>query len=193
MMIWQDFKLVAILISAAWCLSEIILTIVTHSKSDKSKEQDRSTLRRLWLTIIPCVFLGAYLGARGIGYIATGHSVISIAGMVFILVGLAIRWTAVLTLKAFFSSNVHIQVGHQLINKGIYKIIRHPAYAGSLTSFAGLGMTFSNWLSSMVIFVPILFAFLHRIKIEEQALVGHFGNDYIHYCEKTKRFIPKIY
>jgi len=109
------------------------------------------------------------------------------------LLGLLIRWTAILTLRKYFTVDVSILPGHQIVKKGLYKYIRHPAYAGSLVSFLGLGLAFSNWLSSIVIVVPILTAFIYRIQVEEQALIQAFGDEYLDYSNTTKRLIPKIY
>jgi protein-S-isoprenylcysteine O-methyltransferase Ste14 len=75
----------------------------------------------------------------------------------------------------------------------MYRFVRHPAYAGSLISFLGLGHYFSNYLSILVISVPICVAFLHRVHIEEEALIHAFGSEYLDYCASTKRFIPGIY
>jgi len=79
------------------------------------------------------------------------------------------------------------------VAKGIYKYVRHPSYAGSLLSFFGLGIAFSNWLVTLIIFVPILFAFLRRMRIEEDVLRKHFGEAYDQYSKNTSRLIPKIY
>lgn len=82
---------------------------------------------------------------------------------------------------------------HRLIDKGIYGRIRHPSYCGSLLSFLGLGLFFSSWLTLAVIFLPILSAFLYRVKIEERALREKFGQAYIDYAARTARFIPGVY
>jgi protein-S-isoprenylcysteine O-methyltransferase Ste14 len=193
MIVWVRFTTLATLITLAWCLSEILLGIITHSKKDISDKLDKSSLLLIWLTIIPCLVLGIYLGLHGIGFVMAGSLATSMVGLVFVFLGLVIRWTAILTLRKFFTSNVSIQNSHRLIDRGIYKLVRHPAYTGSLLSFLGLGLTFSNWLSTLIIFVPVSAAFLYRITVEEQALIRFFGDEYLRYCERTKRLIPKIY
>ncbi len=59
----------------------------------------------------------------------------------------------------------------------MYKHLRHPSYAGYLLGNLGLGMAFSNWLSIVIIFVPILAASLYRIWVEEDALLENFGDE----------------
>ncbi|HEX9916588.1 MAG TPA: isoprenylcysteine carboxylmethyltransferase family protein [candidate division Zixibacteria bacterium] len=189
----MNFYIIIILISFVWILSEVILARITHSKTKTSKDLDKSSLRFLWLTIIICVFIGVFLGIRGIGFISKNALFISSLGLILIVLGLVVRWTAILTLKKYFTVNVSILSDHRIVDKGIYKIIRHPAYAGSLLSFLGLGLSFSNWLSTLIIFTPVLVVFIYRMRIEEKALVGFFGEKYTIYCKTTKRLIPKIY
>lgn len=189
----MNIGIIIILISFMWILSEVILARITHSKTKTSKDLDKSSLKFLWMTIIVCVFIGVFLGIRGIGFISKNPLFISSLGLILIVLGLVIRWTAIFTLKKYFTVNVSILSDHRIIDKGIYGIIRHPAYAGSLLSFLGLGLSFSNWLSTLIIFTPVLVVFIYRMRIEEKALVGFFGEEYTSYCKTTKRLIPKIY
>jgi protein-S-isoprenylcysteine O-methyltransferase Ste14 len=192
MLVWTVLSRFAFWVGLIWLVSEIVLARVTLSKSDKAKGLDRSSLRLLWLLIGVSLAAGIYLGSRGIGYIPTGSLAISVCGLILIFLGLVIRWTAILTLRKHFTVNVNIGDSH-LIDTGIYRFVRHPAYTGSLVSFLGLGLTFSNWLCTLVIFVPIFFAFAYRIRVEEQALSEHFGDKYEEYCLKTRRLLPLIY
>ena len=189
----MNISIILIFISLVWLLSEIGLARIKHSRTKDSKELDKSSLRFLWMTIIASIFIGIFIGMRGIGFITVKSHFISEVGLFLIVLGLIVRWTAILTLKKYFTVNVSIQSNHKIIDKGIYKLIRHPAYAGSLLSFLGLGLAFSNWLSTLVIFIPILIAFIYRIRVEEKALVQAFGGEYTNYSKTTKRLIPKIY
>jgi protein-S-isoprenylcysteine O-methyltransferase len=107
--------------------------------------------------------------------------------------GLIIRWISIYTLRKYFTVDVAIFKDHKVIKSGLYKSIRHPAYAGGLVSFFGLGWALGNWVSFIIIFFPILFAFIRRINIEEKTLVLSLGEEYREYMRKTKRLIPKIY
>jgi protein-S-isoprenylcysteine O-methyltransferase Ste14 len=51
------------------------------------------------------------------------------------IVGLALRWTAILTLGKAFSSNVAIQESQTIERSGLYRIVRHPSYLGMLIIF----------------------------------------------------------
>lgn len=193
MIVWTRMVALAFPICLLWFLSEIALGRILHSANDRSTSRDKSSLRLLWMTIIPSLAVGIFLGMNGIGFIATGSLAISVAGLILILLGLIIRWIAILTLRRYFTTDVSIQEGHRLVATGIYGIIRHPAYLGSLLSFLGLGLTFSNWLSAPVVIGPIFLAFRYRMIVEERVLVDHFGAAYDQYRRTTKRLIPMIY
>jgi len=136
---------------------------------------------------------GILLSHQRIGYFGNGSRVFPIAGLILIICGLLIRWIAIVSLKHQFTVDVSITKDHRIIRKGIYRFVRHPAYAGSLLSFFGLGLCYANYLSILAIFVPICSAFLYRIHVEEKALIDHFGEEYVNYCASTKRLIPGIF
>jgi len=189
MRFWHFLMITSIL----WCLSEVLLAIIKRSHADSTEGRDRSSLRFLWLAIIPSIVAGIYLGVRGIGYVASGALTLPYIGLALILFGLLIRWSAILTLRRYFTVDVAIAKDHKIVDRGLYKYIRHPAYSGALMSFLGLGLTFSNWLSFLIITIPVTGAFLYRIRVEENALHLTFGDEYAAYCRRTKRLIPGIY
>jgi protein-S-isoprenylcysteine O-methyltransferase Ste14 len=180
-----------IFISIIWFLSEVILSRLLHSQT--KTDYDKSSLRVLWITIMLSVSIGIYLHFSGIGQINFLPLLFYYLGILLIFIGLAIRWTAILTLKKSFTVNVSVLIQQTIIRSGIYKTVRHPSYLGSLLSFLGLGLAFGNWLTVLVIFLPICLAFLYRIKVEENVLKQAFPNDYNDYIKSTKRLIPGIY
>ncbi|MCX6833579.1 MAG: isoprenylcysteine carboxylmethyltransferase family protein, partial [candidate division Zixibacteria bacterium] len=181
-----------IFVSLIWVLSEIALARLKHSDTAGTK-QDKSSLRILWSTIILGITAGYFLAMYRVGTIPAVSYYAAISGLALIVVGLVVRWIAILTLWKYFTVDVSIANEHKLVNKGLYKLVRHPAYTGSLLSFLGVGMVFSSWLALLVIFVPITIAFVYRIKVEEKALTAFFGDQYARYCATTKRLIPMIY
>lgn len=184
--------IIIITVSILWVGSEIILARTKRSQST-DVQCDRSSLRVLWITIAIAVNFGILLSFQHIGHVGNGLQVLPIAGLIFIVCGLLVRWLAIFSLKRQFTVDVSITEGHRIITKGVYRFVRHPAYAGSLLSFLGLALCFSNYLSMLIIFVPICIAFLYRIHIEEDALTNAFGSEYLDYCASTRRLIPGIF
>lgn len=93
----------------------------------------------------------------------------------------------------FFTTQVSIQTTHRLFNKGPYRYIRHPSYTGLILSFSGAGIAMGDFLSLFILLIPLIYILIKRINIEEPLLQRHFGKDYAHYCQRTKKLIPGLY
>ena len=106
------------------------------------------------------------------------------AGLVLLILGLAIRWTAILTLGTTFSTNVAIHAAQTLRTTGPYRWIRHPSYTGMLIIFAAIGLYERNWISLAVVLILPTAALLYRIHVEEMALTEAFGQQYLDYSDE---------
>ncbi|AHF15896.1 isoprenylcysteine carboxyl methyltransferase [Niabella soli DSM 19437] len=114
-------------------------------------------------------------------------------GLGLLILGILLRFFIIASLGKFFTTNVTIRQEHVLKTDGCYKYIRHPAYAASLLSFAGFGISLNNQIALLVVLIAVRLAFYNRIRIEERLLVKHFGQQYIDYGKHTWRLIPFIF
>lgn len=133
------------------------------------------------------------MGFTHIGRIHTSINLLPTLGISLLVIGVTIRWTAIYTLGKYFTGTVMIKDDHRLIQSGLYRHLRHPAYTGALVAHLGLGLSYSNWFSLTLSVVPFLAAALYRIHVEERALAEAFGEEYRAYSRHTKRLIPKLY
>jgi protein-S-isoprenylcysteine O-methyltransferase Ste14 len=60
-------------------------------------------------------------------------------------------------------------------------------------AFLGLELCLDNWASLAALVVPVSVVFWWRMRIEEAALVGTFGEQYQDYMHRTRRLIPFVY
>jgi protein-S-isoprenylcysteine O-methyltransferase Ste14 len=97
------------------------------------------------------------------------------------------------TLGRFFTVDVTIEKDHELVERGPFRVVRHPSYTGVLLAFVGLALTLDNWSALLVILLPISAAFIHRMNMEENALSGALGREYTDYMQRTKRLVPFVY
>jgi protein-S-isoprenylcysteine O-methyltransferase Ste14 len=91
----------------------------------------------------------------------------------------------------FFSSTVRIQTErqHAVCETGLYKIVRHPAYMGSVIQAAGFPLLFSS-LWSIIPVSLLIILFLIRTGLEDRTLKNELTG-YLNYTTKTKfRIIP---
>lgn len=177
---------------SVWLLSEIALNRLMRSGSADKKGQDNNSIRVIWMTIGAAIISGV-LSAMFLHVPIGPGSGIRYLGLLLIALGMVIRFYAVRSLGKMFTVDVTIREDHKLKRNGIYGIIRHPSYLGSLISFAGFGLTLDNWISLMIIVLPVSLAMLYRISIEEKSLIRRFGPEYREYMRETRRLIPGIY
>jgi len=178
-----------IIICSLWFLSEILISLLTRSKKSESDSYDQNSLRMIWIAIILSITTGVFIGFSFPRFNVFEY----FFGLSLVLIGISIRFIAIFSLKSFFTSDVAIHHDHRLKTDGIFKIVRHPSYSGSLLSFLGLGLTLGNWISLLVIFLPVLCAFLYRINVEEKALINNFKEEYLDYKKRSKKLIPYLY
>jgi protein-S-isoprenylcysteine O-methyltransferase Ste14 len=173
-----------IIIWSAWFLSEIILNKIFRSGRDDRKGADKGSIRIIWITI----------GLANLSGILFSKTIfVPYIGLLLIITGMIIRFIAIYSLGRFFTVDLTIKDNHKIKKDGLYRLLRHPSYSGSLLSFLGYGLSLNDWISLIVIFIPVTIAFLYRIRIEEKLLTDQFGNDYIDYMKKTNCLIPFIY
>lgn len=175
-----------------WILSEILLNRLWRSGNSDKKSSDKNSLLLIWVTILISVTVGVFI-SKLIALPILSNVGLEFIGLAMIILGIIFRLVAVKQLGKFFTVDVTIRKNHQLLQTGLYKVLRHPSYTGSLLSFFGFGLSLNNWLSLAVVFLPTLFAMVHRINIEEKVLTEQFGKQYLDYIFKTKRLIPFVY
>jgi protein-S-isoprenylcysteine O-methyltransferase Ste14 len=176
-----------------WVASEVLIGIATRTRSSGGKVKDRGSLIVLWVTITLAIAAGEAISHAMPPNLFGGAHWLTIAAMIVLIAGLAIRWTAILSLGKAFSSNVAIRSDQAIYRGGFYRFVRHPSYSGALLAFLALGIQERNWIACIAIVVPITIAFLYRIHVEEAALNEAFGAQYAAYSQQTKRLIPGIY
>jgi protein-S-isoprenylcysteine O-methyltransferase Ste14 len=182
--------ILATLLRAVWIIIEV--PYLRRFKVKPRRDWDKRSAQ-IWDIASAIELIGMVLGFLGPGRIQTGSNLIPPLGLSLLVAGVAIRWTAIYTLGKYFTGTVLIKDDHRLIQTGMYKHLRHPAYTGALIAHLGLGLSFSNWYSLALSVLPYLVAVMYRIHVEEQALSEAFGEHYRDYSKETKRLIPKLY
>ncbi len=177
----------------AWILTEVLVLVVTRTRRGGGNVQDRGSLLVLWTVIFGAIFVGSWVGAayQPMKFPA-GHWFAAVC-LGLLAVGLAIRWAAIYTLGKSFSANVAIHSTQTLNQSGLFRWMRHPSYTGMLLIFLAMGLNTRNWLGLAIIVLLPMAALLYRIHVEEAALTGAFGAEYVAYSQRVKRLIPGIY
>jgi protein-S-isoprenylcysteine O-methyltransferase Ste14 len=79
-----------------------------------------------------------------------------------------------------------------LVTTGPYRWLRHPFYVGVLLLVLACFLLAANWFMALAGFA--VFALLAiRSPIEERKLAERFGDEYLAYRARTRRFLPRVW
>lgn len=175
-------------------LSGLIVNYIKNPSNDNiHAELDNSSLIIFRIFIPLSLFISLFVFLMKWDIFQFNSLIIVVIGFVLFLIGLIIRWIAIISLGYAFTVKVIILKDQNLNTNGIYKYIRHPSYTGLLLYYLGLGLLMSNYLSIFILVFSSIIIVMNRIKTEEKVLVDHFKSDYINYQKKTYKIIPFVY
>lgn len=79
-----------------------------------------------------------------------------------------------------------------LISQGVYRIVRHPIYSGTIFAFLGLILYFKAFVSLLYFPVSVILYYIMTV-YEEKSLIEEYGQEYIEYQQCVrKRIIPFV-
>jgi protein-S-isoprenylcysteine O-methyltransferase len=164
-----------------------------ESRVAADADRDRGSGRLLIVTSWIAIGTGFALAHADVARFPGSRWAVYGAGFGLLLAGIAFRQWAIRVLGRHFRRRVTIQPGHEVVRRGPYRVLRHPAYAGSLLAVVGIGVVFGSWLTLAVCVVPIAAGLVRRIRIEEAALEVALGDPYREYEHSTSRLLPGIW
>lgn len=146
---------------------------------------------------------GSYLGIQAAGFVGSLVALlfryrafgvvppwVQTLAIPLLILGTLTREWAIFLLGPFFSRSVKIEQGHRLIEAGPFRWIRHPAYTGMLIMDSAIVLGIGTWAGAGFMLLIMLSATLYRIRVEENALVQAFGDEYRAYMKRTWRLLP---
>jgi protein-S-isoprenylcysteine O-methyltransferase Ste14 len=116
-----------------------------------------------------------------------------VAGLILILVALALLIWARSHIRGLYSGHVEVQAGHRLVVSGPYRLIRHPGYSGFLLLALGIALGYSSWIGLLAIPLLLLPGLAYRMSVEEKLLLEQFGEEYLAYKKITRKLVPGIW
>jgi protein-S-isoprenylcysteine O-methyltransferase Ste14 len=180
-----------------WGISEVAIVLATRTRKGGGKVQDGGSMLLLWIVIAASITACIWLTFRVNDVLFPASAAVQFAirefAVALLAFGIALRWTAIYQLGRAFSVNVAIRDEQKLQTGGLYSLARHPSYTAMLVIFLSLGLYAYNFYSLAVILIFPFAALVYRIHVEERALRGAFGQQYVDYSARVKRLIPGIY
>lgn len=133
---------------------------------------------------------GAPYGALG-GTLWTATGAVGAIAAVVVILGLVIALWARAVLSGNWSANVTFKAGHELIERGPYRSVRHPIYSGLLLMVLGTAIL-AGRVGLFVLFVILFVGFWIKLRAEERLLTRHFPDAYPAYRRRVKALVPFV-
>jgi len=184
--------------SAATLLAILLfyaMDFVLIRRYDKQRQANGSG--RAWDFTLFIFLLGAFLVLQPIilpslSYRtdATWGLIVQSLGAFLILAALVLHIWSRVHLRHYYAERVEIQPGHQVIDSGPYKLMRHPV----ITSFFGIatGLFLINpALTTLAALLYTIWDFTRAARQEEDLLTRTLPG-YADYALRTPRFLPRL-
>lgn len=175
----------------AWMLGELAFMLRTAAGDPEGRDRSTSLLT---LAVLAGIALATWAAHQASGATLPGSGWWPLVfGLALGAAGIALRVWAMRTLGRYFKYVVVVQEGHEVIESGPYRLIRHPSYTGMIAGCFGLGLGLGNWLSVLLAGGFALVAFTARLLSEERALSAALGEPYRRYMTRTNRLVPGVW
>ncbi len=190
----QSYSLALDIISGCWIVFITVWLLAAVSTKRTVYRESRAQRLRYWVLLVIAYLL--LLHGRELPYplnlqiiphatlIACAAAFLCVAGLGFALwarVTLGRNWSAVVTLKE----------GHELVQHGPYRFVRHPIYTGMLIMFFATALAQSH-LAGFVGVLLMFGSFWIKLEREERLMLRQFPERYAAYQQRVKRIIPFV-
>ncbi len=122
-----------------------------------------------------------------------GDPMAFVVGVVVAWLGLLLRWWSFLTLGRYFSFVLTTSPEQTIVDRGPYRVLRHPSYTALLLAVLGCALMVGNWVGLVTSSVAVVAAIVYRIRIEERALTETIGERYRDFATSRARLVPFVW
>ena len=112
-------------------------------------------------------------------------------GFILGVAGNAVFIASVVTMRDNWRAGVSPAEKTELVTQGIYQWSRNPAFLGFDLVYAGLALMFFNWPLFIVSLFAAAMLHLQIVNVEEDFLLEAFGDDYLAYRRKVRRYLGR--
>ena len=190
----QAYSLAIDIIRGCWLVFVLIWVIAAISTKRTVYRESQAQRLRYWVWLVIAYFLLLYgrrfpypLNLRIVPHLALTPWVAA----VLCVIGLAFAFWARVTLGRNWSGVVTLKEGHELVERGPYRFVRHPIYTGILTMFFATALALGH-LAGFAATLLVFASFWIKLRDEEQLMLQQFPERYAIYQQRVKRVIPFV-
>jgi len=187
----------SVAITTVWaCWTIFLIVWLLAAISTKRSVYRESRAQRLRYSIL--LFAGYFLLIRGhrLAYPLSARviprmEIIAWTGVILCVAGLSFCFWARAILGRNWSGAVTLKEGHELIERGPYRLVSHPIYTGLLVMFLGTVMVLGH-VAGIAGLVLVFTSFWIKLRDEERIMLKQFPDQYAAYQQRVKRIIPFV-
>ena len=188
------YSLAIDIIRGCWLVFVAIWVIAAVSTKPTVYRETRAQRLRYWVWLVSAYLLLLYgprlpypLNLRIVPHVTPT----ALAAAALCLIGLAFAVWARVTLGRNWSGVVTLKEGHELIERGPYRFVRHPIYTGILTMFFATALALGH-LAGFAATLLMFASFWIKLRDEEKLMLQQFPGQYAAYRQRTRRIIPFV-
>lgn len=177
-----------------WCAAGLYFAATwLRVKPTKLEEESNSRILRYAVMIFAALLIFSTdlrMGLLGKRFVPEALWIQSV-GIVLTFAGAALLCWARFALGKFFSADVTLKQGHQLIQSGPYALVRHPIYTGINLAVAGTALEIGEW-RGVLAFALVVIMHIIKARQEEALMAAQFGDEYSLYRRHSGFLIPRF-
>jgi len=183
------FAVATIIILLILIFSRVVLLQKKGIKVMKFGEMDKSDfiLPPFAFLYFYLVFASAFNWPR-IGAEIFSNEIIHWIGVVLCLLALIFIFLSLISFGKSFRIGIDMDHPGTLVTTGAFAISRNPLYTSFAVILLGIFLIFPNWIFLLYLFAG-MWAFHRQILREEASLREIYGEEYIEYCKKVRRYL----
>lgn len=190
---WQGWLLMGVLFVPMFCAGLVMMAknpeLLRKRLNAKEEEQEQKTVVKLSGLLFIAAFVVAGLNWR-FGWCVLPDWAVWASAVLFLVCYLL--YAEVLRENTYLSRTIEVQEDQQVIDTGLYGIVRHPMYMATTVLFLSMPLVLASPISFliMLLYLPLI---ARRIKNEEKVLEDGLKG-YKEYKQRVKyRVLPFIW
>jgi len=116
----------------------------------------------------------------------------AIAGTLLAIIAILLFWNAVVSLGRQWRFDAGLNKDHELVQRGVYSIVRHPIYASMFAMLLAdvlLIGTLPGWPIGVVLFIV---GTEIRVRVEDGLLYERFGERFLEWQKSRPAYLPFV-
>ncbi len=111
-------------------------------------------------------------------------------GAFFLILAATLAWTATRALGRQWRVDAGLISDHELVTSGPYGLVRHPIYTSMLCMLLGTGFLITTLPLLLLATLFFVIGTEFRVRIEENLLTAHFGEQFRDYQKRVGAYVP---